>query len=145
MGMADNQRSVETSASPAAVWKVWSDTSTWQEWNPDVQSMTLNGPFAAGTSGTMKTKQGTRQVQLTEVVPGRSFRLETTVIPLTRFAFECQVVAGSAGKTSTSQAIRVGGPLGVGGGGMMGSPIANNLPEMLPGTAPNVDASEALD
>ena len=57
--------------------------------------MTLDGPFAAGTSGTMKTKQGTRQVQLTEVVPGRSFRLETTVIPLTRFAFECQVVAGA--------------------------------------------------
>lgn len=50
--------------------------------------MTLNGPFAAGTTGTMKTKQGTRQIQLADVVPGRSFRLETTVVPLTRFAFE---------------------------------------------------------
>jgi hypothetical protein len=140
--MADNQRSVETSASPAAVWKIWSDTSTWADWNPDVQSMTLNGPFAAGTSGTMKTKQGTRQVQLTEVVPGRSFRLETTVIPLTRFAFECEVVAGPAGKTTISQAIRVGGPLGGLVGGMMGSQIANTFPALLQGLARKAEGSE---
>ena len=140
--MADNQRSVETSASPAAVWKIWSDTSTWADWNPDVQSMTLNGPFAAGTSGTMKTKQGTRQVQLTEVVPGRSFRLETTVIPLTRFAFECEVVAGPAGKTTISQAIRVAGPLGGLVGGMMGSQIANTFPALLQGLARKAEGSE---
>ena len=140
--MADNQRSVESSASPAAVWKIWSDTSTWAEWNPDVQSMTLNGPFAAGTSGTMKTKQGTRQVQLTEVVPGRSFRLETTVIPFTRFAFECQVVAGPAGKTTISQAIRVGGPLGGVVGGMMAPQIANTFLPLLQGLARKAEASE---
>jgi uncharacterized protein YndB with AHSA1/START domain len=140
--MADNQRSVETSASPAAVWKIWSDTSTWQEWNPDVQSMTLNGPFAAGTTGTMKTKQGTRQIQLTDVEPGRSFRLETTVIPLTRFAFECQVSAGPAGKTIISQGIRVGGPLGGVVGGMMGSQIANTFPALLKGLARQAEASD---
>ena len=140
--MADNERSVETSASPAAVWKIWSDTSTWAEWNPDVQSMSLNGPFAAGTSGTMKTKQGTRQVQLTEVVPGRSFRLETTVIPLTRFAFECQVVAGPTGKTTISQAIRVGGPLGGVVGGMMAPQIANTFLPLLQGLARKAEASE---
>jgi uncharacterized protein YndB with AHSA1/START domain len=140
--MADNQRSVETSASPAAVWKVWSDTTTWPQWNPDVRSMTLTGPFAAGTTGTMKTKQGTRQVQLAEVVPGRSFLLETTVIPLTRFAFECQVVAGPAGKTTISQAIRVGGPLGGVVGGMMGRQIANTFPALLQGLARQAEGSE---
>ena len=70
--MATNERSVETTASPQAAWKIWSDASTWPEWNPDVQSMTLTGPFAAGTTGTMKTKQGTRAIQLTEVVAGKS-------------------------------------------------------------------------
>src|SRR5438552_12365663 len=142
IGMAKQQRSVETKASPEAVWKVWSDTSTWQEWNPDVQSMTLNGPFAAGTTGTMKTKQGTRQIQLTEVVPGRSFRLETTVIPLTRFAFECQVAAGPAGTTTISQAIRVDGPLGGLVGGMMGRQIADTFPPLLQGLARKAESSE---
>src|SRR5438128_8475730 len=140
--MADNQRSVETSASPAAVWRVWSDTTTWPQWNPDVQSMTLDGPFAAGASGTMKTKQGTRQVQLTEVVPGRSFRLETTVIPLTRFAFECRVAAGPAGNTTISQGIRVGGPLGGLVGGMMSRRIADTFPALLRGLARKAEASE---
>jgi uncharacterized protein YndB with AHSA1/START domain len=140
--MADNQRSVETSASPTTVWKVWSDTTTWPQWNPDVQSMTLNGPFAAGTTGTMKTKQGTRQVQLAGVVPGRSFRLETTVIPLTRFAFECKVASGPGGKTTISQAIRVGGPLGGLVGGMMGRQIADTFPALLQGLARQAEASE---
>jgi len=140
--MANNDRSVETSATPQAVWKIWSDTATWQGWNPDVQSMTLNGPFAVGTTGTMKTKQGTRQVQLTEVVPGRSFRLETTVIPLTRFAFECQVSTGPNGKTTISQGIRVGGPLGGLVGGMMARQIADTFPPLLQGLARKAEATE---
>ena len=135
--MASNERSVETTASPQAAWKIWSDTSTWPEWNPDVQSMTLTGPFA-----TMKTKQGTRAVQLTEVVPGKSFRLETTVIPLTRFAFECKVSPGSAGTTTLSQAVVVGGPLGGLVGGMMGKQIANTFPALLRGLARKAETSE---
>ena len=140
--MASNERSVETLASPQTAWKIWSDASTWQEWNPDVQSMTLNGPFAAGTSGTMKTKQGTRAITLTEVVPGTSFRLETTVIPLTRFAFECKVAPGSAGKTTLSQAIVVGGPLGALVGGMMGKQIADTFPALLEGLARKAEKTE---
>ena len=136
--MASNERSVETTATPQTAWKICSDTSTWPEWNPDVQSMTLTGPFAAGTTGTMKTKQGTRAIQLTEVVPGKSFRLETTVIPLTRFAFECKVSPGTAGKTTLSQAIVVGGLVG----GMMGKQIAESFPALLRGLARKAEVSE---
>jgi hypothetical protein len=140
--MADQERSVETTASPAAVWKVWTDTPNWQEWNPDVQSMVLNGPFRTGTTGTMKTKQGVRQVVLSNVVDGRSFRLETTVIPLTRFAFDCQVSAGAAGKTTISQAIRVGGPLGGLVGGMMAKQVADTFPPLLQGLARKAESTE---
>jgi uncharacterized protein YndB with AHSA1/START domain len=140
--MATQERSVETAASPEAVWKIWSDTSTWQQWNPDVQAMTLNGPFAAGTTGVMKTKQGTRQMVLSEVVPGQSFRLETTVIPLTRFYFDCQVASGPSGKTRVSQAITVGGPLGGLVGGMMGKQIADTFPALLQGLAREAETGE---
>jgi len=140
--MAAQERSVETKASPQAVWRIWSDTATWPEWNPDVQSMALDGPFTAGTTGRMKTKQGTRRVQLTDVAPGRSFRLETTVIPLTRFAFECQVAAGPAGNTTISQGIRVGGPLGGLVGGMMSRQIADTFPALLRGLARKAETSE---
>src|SRR5438128_5612049 len=140
--MAEQERSVETKASPEAVWKIWSDASTWPEWNPDVQSMALNGPFAAGTTGSMKTKQGTRAVQLTEVVPGKSFRLETTVIPLTRFAFYCRIAAGPTGTTTISQAIRVGGRLGGLVGGMMVRQFADTFPALLKGLAGKAEATE---
>ena len=140
--MAGQERSVETTASPQAVWKVWSDTPTWQEWNPDVQSMALNGPFATGTTGVMKTKQGTRQVVLTDVAPGRSFRLETSVIPLTRFIFDCKVAAGPSGKTTVSQSVTVGGPLGGIVGGMMSKQIADTFPPLLQGLARKAEANE---
>ena len=140
--MASYGQSRETRAPADRIWRIWSDTATWPEWNPDVQSMALDGPFTAGTTGTMKTKQGTRRVQLTDVAPGRSFRLETTVIPLTRFAFECQVAAGPAGNTTISQGIRVGGPLGGLVGGMMSRQIADTFPALLRGLARKAEASE---
>lgn len=139
--MARQERSMDTKASAETVWKIWSDASGWPEWNPDVQSMSLNGPFAVGTTGTMKTKQGTRAITLTEVVPGRSFCLETTVIPLTRFTFECQVAQGTAG-TRISQAIVVGGPLGPLVGGMMSKQIADTFPPLLQGLAKKAEATE---
>ncbi len=138
--MAVEERSVETKASPQAVWSIWSDTATWPDWNPDVQSMKLNGPFASGTSGTMTNKQGAHAIQLEDVVPGQSFRLETTVIPLTRFSFECRVAGGTAGKTVVSQGIRVKGPLGAIVGGMMGKQIANSFPALLQGLARKAEA-----
>lgn len=140
--MATQERSVETTASPEAVWSVWSEASTWQEWNPDVQSLALNGPFTTGTTGVMKTKQGTRQVVLSDVAPGRSFRLETTVIPLTRFVFDCKVASGPAGKTSVSQSITVRGPLGGILGGPMSKQIADTFPPLLQGLARKAESAE---
>ncbi len=139
--MAVEERSVQTKASPQGVWKIWSDTSTWPQWNPDVLAMKLNGPFASGTTGTMTNKQGAHAIQLEDVVPGKSFRLETTVIPLTRFSFECQVAAGT-GQTTVSQAIRVKGPLGAIVGGMMSKQIANSFPALLQGLAGKAEAAE---
>src|SRR5258708_35906264 len=49
-------RSLKTTAPPEKVWSIWSDVSTWSRWNPDVVSMELDGPFAAGTAGPMTTK-----------------------------------------------------------------------------------------
>jgi hypothetical protein len=44
---------VTSSAPAAAVWALWSDTETWSDWDPSVLAVRLDGPFAAGTTGTM--------------------------------------------------------------------------------------------
>lgn len=141
--MGIEERSQETKASPQTIWKIWSDVSTWKDWNPNVRSMSLNGPFATGTTGTMVTGQGSHPIQLEDVVPERSFRLETTVIPLTRFSFECQIAHGSGGTTTISQGIRVKGPLGAIVGPMMGKQVAASFPALLKGLATRAEATEA--
>src|SRR5437868_2708078 len=84
--------SVETAAPADKVWKVWSDMSTWGEWNPNVSTMDWEGGFVSGSTGTMNTKAGQHhRMRLLDVQPGRSFALETSVVPGTRFRFNCRV------------------------------------------------------
>src|SRR5437667_4453259 len=98
--MAAYGRSRQTSAAPAAIWRCWSDPSTWPDWNPNVQRMEVNGPFANGTTGIMHTPSSQHhQIAFNNVRAGQSFDLETSVIPLTHFRFHCEVVPGSDGST----------------------------------------------
>jgi uncharacterized protein YndB with AHSA1/START domain len=45
------EHSVDTTASPATVWRLYVDVAGWPSWNGAVQSVELDGPFQAGTSG----------------------------------------------------------------------------------------------
>ena len=42
------EHSVETSAAPAAIWRLWADVESWGTWNADIESIQISGPFAAG-------------------------------------------------------------------------------------------------
>ena len=57
------EHSVETSASPEAVWRVWADVERWPEWNAGVERIELRGPFAVGTTILM-TPPGDDPVEL---------------------------------------------------------------------------------
>ncbi len=74
------ERTVTTSADPAAIWELWSDTSTWAGWDPAVQDVRLDGPFVQGTTGTM-TLTGAIEVpvSLEVVVPGSRYLDELTM------------------------------------------------------------------
>ena len=90
--MAEYGSSAETSASPEQVWRVWSDMSTWGEWNPNVSTMEWTGGFVQGSEGIMNTRAGQHhKMKLAEVQPGRFFALETRVVPGTMFRFNCRV------------------------------------------------------
>jgi hypothetical protein len=105
--------------------------STWGRWNPNVSEMTLEGPFQTGTTGTMKTREGrAHRMTLSSVQPGRAFSLQTSVIPLTRFQFNCEVVP-DAGGSRISQNIGIEGPLGAVAGPMMGERIAKTFEPLL--------------
>jgi len=134
--MASTQtRSFITKAPTATVWRVWSDTSTWPNWNPDVRFVALNGPFASGTTGTMSTKQATHQIQLEDVEPGHGFSLRTPAMPLTQFIFRCEIARSESGGSVISQSLTMQGPLAVIFSPLMGNKIADTFPALLRGLA----------
>ena len=133
-------RSRTTKASPEQVWSVWSDVSTWKDWNSNVASMSIAGPFQAGTPMVMTTRAGrTHQMTLTDVQPGRSFELCTRVIPGTTFTFVCEVKPAATG-SEISQGLRMGGPLGAILGPMTGDRVASTFGELLDGLAGAAEA-----
>ena len=139
--MAEYGTSVETTASPEKVWKVWSDMSTWGDWNPNVSTMDWTGGFVQGSQGIMNTKAGQHhKMTLAEVQPGRFFALETSVVPLTRFRFNCRVEPGAAGKTRISQMVEVKGPLGPVMQGMLGPQVSKEFGILLANLARKAEA-----
>ena len=68
------ERSIETTAAPDAVWRLWSDIARWPHWNDGIEKIEIDGPFAAGTTFTM-TPPGDEPVRmrLAEIIPGELF------------------------------------------------------------------------
>ncbi|MDQ6691790.1 MAG: SRPBCC family protein, partial [Candidatus Dormibacteraeota bacterium] len=83
--MSEYGKSREVSAPPERVWGIWTDTNTWKDWNPNVSSMDMPSPIAAGKKGVMNTPAGQHHImEVIDVQPGMSFVLETAVIPGSR-------------------------------------------------------------
>jgi uncharacterized protein YndB with AHSA1/START domain len=141
--MSVAEQSMETRANPETVWRIWSDTSTWPTWNPDIAAIELNGPMRAGASGSMTTRSGGRHAIVIETVePGRAFELVTAGPPLTRLIFRCQVLPSTTG-SRISQGVRLRGPLAPLFAGMMAKRIAQTFPPVLRGLANQAEASAA--
>lgn len=47
--MWEFEHSVETGAAPEAVWRIWADVPGWHTWNPDIEAVRIDGPFAEGS------------------------------------------------------------------------------------------------
>src|ERR1043165_6494085 len=109
--MTFREASLETSATPDRVWRVWSDVNTWPEWNPDMKESRLDGPLQVGTTGTINTRSGGRHdVVVTHLEPGTSFELESSAMPMTRLAIRATVTP-VAGGSRISQAFEPRGLL----------------------------------
>ena len=52
------KHTVETTASPKAIWDIWQDVANWKSWDHGIEFSTIDGPFKEGTTGTLKPKGG---------------------------------------------------------------------------------------
>ena len=68
------EHTAQAPVSPEAVWRLWSEVELWPDWNPDIETITIDGPFAAGSKFVMNPDSDEAvQMTLAEVVPGTSF------------------------------------------------------------------------
>ncbi|MDP3505094.1 MAG: hypothetical protein Q8S33_32450 [Myxococcales bacterium] len=47
---------VETLAPPTAIWRLWTDVTTWPSWDTELESVRLDAAFGPGVTGTLKGK-----------------------------------------------------------------------------------------
>ncbi len=74
------EHSAETNLEPGAIWQAWAEVEHWQEWNPDIATVELDGPFAAGSTITMAPiGQEPVELRLAEARAGELFVDEATV------------------------------------------------------------------
>jgi uncharacterized protein YndB with AHSA1/START domain len=48
--MWETEHSIETSAAPEEIWRLWADVAGWPAWNGDIERIELEGPFEAGST-----------------------------------------------------------------------------------------------
>ncbi len=139
--MAFREASLETTGSPAQVWRVWSDVNHWPEWNPDMNESRLDSPLKLGATGMINTKSGGKHdVVVTYYEEGRSFELESTALPATKMAIRATIAASGAGSRIT-QGFEPRGLLAPIVGPMMSGPILKTFNSVLNGLKQKVEST----
>lgn len=81
------QHSVECQVGRSFAWRFWANVENMIAVDSAIESVQLNGPFAAGTTGVTKTRdQGDVEWRLVDVQDGRSATIE---IPAPGAVFRC--------------------------------------------------------
>jgi uncharacterized protein YndB with AHSA1/START domain len=129
--MWEYEHSVETTAAPGMVWRLWTDMAAWPQWNAGIETITVDGPFAAGTTFTM-TPPGDEPIRmhLTEVVPGELFTDEMDAGDfVVRTVHRVEPAAG--GRTRVIYRTEITGPAAAQAGPQLGPAITADFPEVL--------------
>jgi uncharacterized protein YndB with AHSA1/START domain len=125
------ERSIETTAAPDAVWRLWSDIARWPHWNDGIEKIEIDGPFAAGTTFTM-TPPGDEPVRmrLAEIIPGELFTDEMDGGGFTvRTVHRLEPAPG--GRTRIIYRTEISGPSADQAGPRLGPAITADFPAVL--------------
>jgi hypothetical protein len=134
------KHTIETKASPKAIWAVWQDVEKWYTWDHGVEYSSIEGSFEKGTKGVLKPKGGpVVQIELTSVEPYKRFVSESKLflakIIFTHDIFELK------DKTLVTHQIDMKGPWAFLFAYLIGRKMKKNLPQEM---AMMIEMIEAL-
>jgi hypothetical protein len=117
----------DSDAAPEAVFALWADVEGWPAWDASLIAAALEGPFAAGTTGTLHPHGMPEPIAfaLTAVEPGAGFADETRLGPIV-LRFEHRVEPRGAGSRIVVS-VEAEGP----DADQVGPAVADDLPESV--------------
>lgn len=121
------KHTVETTATPTQIWKVWQDVENWKNWDQEIELSRIDGPFQTGTTGCTKfVRTPLFKTLLTQVEP---FKLVVQEAYLS-FAkvISYQSMSQVAGKTQVTFQVEIRGPLSLFFACMLGRFIKKKIP-----------------
>lgn len=125
--MWTHEETIETSASPVRVWKIFTDVARWKDWNAGIETIQIHGPFEVGATFTMQPPgQDAINSTLIEVEPNEGFTDET-VVDETRVLVSHKLVPLPSGKTKIIYSTEITGPGSAEFGPMVTSDFADVL------------------
>ena len=107
--MWEFEESVQARVSRERVWALWTDVSSWPDWNPGVARAELDGPLAEGATGTVRGAGGPAStLTILEVEPERRFVTEASE-RLMRLRFEYELADAADGQLRITHRVRMSG------------------------------------
>lgn len=131
--MWKHEHSIETDASVEAIYSLYADVPNWTRWDKGLTGVTLDGPFAVGSTGTITPEgQDTLSYQLVEVEPNRSFADETEIPGAgITVRFDHLLERLPTGRTRITHAVSIAGPNADDLGPKIGPQIVSDLPDAM--------------
>jgi hypothetical protein len=123
---------VTVTSDPERVFALYENVANWKQWDPDVASSSISGPFAAGTTGKLKPTNGPEaKIKIVSVEKNKSFTVQSR-LPLCTMTFEHELFPVK-GATRVVHRVSFNGPLSFFFGRVVGNQIRKGLPGTLLG------------
>jgi uncharacterized protein YndB with AHSA1/START domain len=107
--MWEFEHSVEAPVSRERIWALWTDVPGWPDWNPGVARAELDGPVAAGATGTVRGAGGpASKLTVLELEPKRRLVTEASE-RLMRLRFEYELADADDGRLRVTHRVRMTG------------------------------------
>lgn len=120
-----------STAPPSAFFDRWADMDSWPEWDEAVLWVRRDGPFAEGTTGTLKPQGGPKvKFVIRTLVDGREFTDRSTLLGAS-LTIRHLVGVGDDGRTGVDIEVSIDGPLARVWKLVMGRGVAESTPAGL--------------
>jgi uncharacterized protein YndB with AHSA1/START domain len=125
---ANFSASMTTSASKQAVYAFWADPNTWSRWDPQIASVSMNGPMRVGARGKLKGVGGPdSNIEIIALEPGVRFAFAATG-PGLRIVFDRRFETGDA--TRFTHSVSMSGAMA----GFLAPRVGARIQQGLPAT-----------